>query len=148
MHDLHVDDDTFIRAPRELVYRRLTDVGSWPTWWRGCRTDRQPDTDGHETWLLRARRDRWRELRVHVQFHDFRHDTGLAMTLTGDVDGRAEFWMSEGYGGVTLHHLMTGTTTRRPTATLATYRWVLRRGMFGCKDATQTDVRTAIGMTP
>ena len=148
MHPLHVDDDVFVRAPRQLVYRRVTDVASWPAWWRGVTVERQPDRDGRETWFVEARRDRRRSLRLLVSLHAFRHDTGVAMALTGDVTGQAEFWIDARDGGVVLHHVLSGRTADRPLSTLATYRRVVRRGMFGLKDAVQTEVRTAIGLRP
>lgn len=148
MEPLHVDDDAFVRAPRPLVYRRLTDVGSWPSWWAGLTAVRLPDVDGRETWSLDARRDLLRSLRVTASLHSFRHETGFALQLAGDVTGRAEYWLEDVSGGVKVHHVLVGSTSRRLVPTLVTYRAVVRRGLFGLKDVVQTEVRTAVGLRP
>lgn len=148
MDALHVDDDAFVRAPRPLVYRRLTDVGSWPTWWSGLTARRLPDVDRRETWALEARRDVLRSLRVTASLHTFRHEVGFALRLAGDVQGQAEYWLEDVDGGVKVHHVLVGETSRRLVPTLVTYRAVVRRGLFGLKDAVQTEVRTAVGLRP
>lgn len=145
---LHVDDDAFVRAPAELVYRRLGDLAGWPTWWRGVRVQPMADAAGRETWAVEMARSRWHGLRVAVRPHTWRHDTGFTLALTGDVDGEAEFWLEPLEGGTVVHHLMTGRPAGRARPTLATYRTVVRRGLWGCKDALQTEVRTAMGLAP
>jgi hypothetical protein len=145
---LHVDDDGFVRAPAPLVYRRLTDVGSWPRWWRGCTVRPLPDPDGAETWAVTWRRDPVRGLRMGMQPHHYRHEHGFKLSITGDVAGEAEFWLEPTAGGTVVHHLLIATTTGRPVPTLVTYRAVLRRGLWGLKDGLQTEVRTAIGLHP
>jgi hypothetical protein len=145
---LHVDDAGFVRAPAPLVYRRLTDVGRWPTWWRGVRTTPMGDGTGREVWALELSRDRLRGLRVAAWPHGYRHETGFRLALTGDLEGESEFWLEPVDGGTVVHHLCAASATRAPARTLATYRVVARRGLWGLKDALQTEVRTAIGLAP
>jgi hypothetical protein len=47
-----------------------------------------------------------------------------------------------------VHHLLSAEATRRARPTLVIYRTVLRRGLWGLKDAVQTEVRTAVGLVP
>ena len=145
---LHVDDAAFVRAPAGLVYRRLTDIGRWPTWWRGVRVVAMADAAGRETWGVELGRSRWHGLRVAAQPHGWRHDVGFTLGLVGDVEGEAEFWLEQVPGGTVVHHLMTGRATGPAASTLRTYRTVVRRGLWGCKDALQTEVRTAVGLRP
>lgn len=145
---LHLDDDGFVRAPASLVYRRLTDVGRWPTWWRGVRTRPMADGSDREVWAVELARTPIHGLRVAAWPHTFRHDTGFKLSLTGDVVGEAEFWLEPTHGGTVVHHLLAGEATRAPRRTLVTWRTVVRRGLWGLKDAVQTEVRTAVGMAP
>lgn len=145
---LHVDDDGFVRAPAGLVYRRLTDIGRWPTWWQGVRTTPMDDGTGREVWALEFARDRFRGLRVAAWPHTYRHEAGFKLSLTGDLVGDAEFWLEPTHGGTVVHHLVVAEPTNRPRSTLATYRAVARRGLWGIKDAVQTEVRTAVGLQP
>ena len=145
---LHVDDDGFVRAPAGLVYRRLTDIGRWPTWWRGVRTTPMDDGTGREVWALELARDRFRGLRMAAWPHTYRHEVGFKLSLTGDLVGDAEFWLEPIAGGTVVHHLVVAEPTRRSRSTLATYRAVARRGLWGIKDAVQTEVRTAVGLQP
>lgn len=144
---LHVDDAGFVRAPAGLVYRRLTDIGRWPTWWPGVRTTAMADGAGRETWAVDLSVG-WRGLRVAVQPHTWRHDTGFTMTVTGDLDGRAEFWLEPAAGGTVVHHLLSAEAAGRARTALHLYRACLRRGLWGLKDAVQTEVRTAVGLAP
>lgn len=145
---LHLDDDGFVRAPAAVVYRRLTDVGRWPVWWRGVRTTPMADGSDREVWAVELARSRWRGLRVAAWPHTFRHDTGFSLTLTGDLVGEAEFWLEPGSGGTVVHHLLSAEPTGAAGSTLGIYRTVLRRGLWGLKDAVQTEVRTAVGLQP
>lgn len=145
---LHVDDDGFVRAPATLVYRRLTDIGRWSRWWPGVRTSRMSDGSDREVWALELAQHRWRALRVAAWPHTYRHETGFVLSLTGDLVGRAEFWLEPVAGGTTVHHVVAAEPTIDASAALRTYRSVLRRGLWGLKDALQTEVRTAMGMAP
>lgn len=147
---LHLDDAGYVRAPAALVYRRLTDLGRWPTWWPGVRTTPMADGTGREVWaveLLRVRAP-WRGLRVAAWPHTYRHEVGFKLALTGDLVGEAEFWLEPVGGGTVVHHLVTAEVTGPTRSTLATYRVVARRGLWGLKDAVQTEVRTAMGLRP
>lgn len=145
---LHVDDDAFVRAPAGLVYRRLTDVARWPTWWWGVQVQAMADDAGRETWAVQLARSRWQALRVAVRPHAYRHDVGFRLDLAGDVDGEAEFWLERVPGGTVVHHLASGRAAGSTRASLRTYRTVARRGLWGLKDALQTEVRTAVGLVP
>jgi hypothetical protein len=145
---LHVDDDVFVRAPAPLVYRRLTNVGGWPAWWRGLSLRALDDPDGAEVWALDVRRDPIRGLRLELRPHGWRHEHGFKVALAGDLAGDGEFWLERVAGGTVVHHLLSATAARAPVRTLTTYRAVLRRGLWGFKDRIQTEVRTAVGLVP
>lgn len=144
--ELHVDDDGFVRAPAPLVYRRLTDIGGYGDWWPGLRTTRLEGPD--ETWRLRLR-DGLIRIEVTAVPGAWRLDTGFVLTLSGDLEGRAEFWLERIGGGTTVHHLLVAETTRRrPLRTLRAYRRVLRRGLWAFKDLLQAEVRAEAGLHP
>lgn len=145
---LHVDDEAFVRAPAPLVYRRLTNIGRWPTWWRGLRVTAMADGAGRETWALELAPSRWRGLRVAAQPHTYRHDVGFQLALSGDLDGRAEFWLAPVEGGTVVHHLLAAEPAGSPRAALRLYRAAVRHGLWGFKDAVQAEVRTAVGLQP
>lgn len=145
---LHVDDDGYVRAPAPLVYRRLTDIARWPTWWRGVRASPMQDGTDREVWALELARDPVRGLRLAAWPHTFRHEVGFTMTLTGDLVGQCEFWLEPVMSGTVVHHLLSAEATGRARPALTTYRAVLRRGLWGLKDAVQTEVRTAVGLVP
>lgn len=148
MTAIHVDDAAYIRAPRPLVYRRLSDVARWPTWWIGLQAERLSAVNNIETWSLQAQRDIFRSLSLTLCLHTFRHDMGFAMQLAGDVSGTAEYWLEDQAGGTIVHHVLVGETSRPLVPTLTTYRAVVRRGLFGLKDVVQTEVRTAVRLLP
>lgn len=145
---LHVDDSAFVRAPAPLVYRRLTDIGRWPTWWRGLRAQPMADGSGRETWALELAPSRWRGLRVALQPHTYRHDVGFRMTVSGDLEGVAEFWLEPADGGTVVHHLLSADAAGSQRAALRLYRAAARHGLWGFKDAIQAEVRTAVGLEP
>lgn len=147
--DLHVDDDAFVRAPAALVYRRLTDVGGWPGWWPGLRATALSSPDAEERWALELRRSRRRAIRVAARPHQWRHDAGFRLDLSGDVVGWAEFWLEPGWSGTVVHHVAVATTdSPQPRKVLADYRAVLRRGLWALKDDLQGAVREVAGLTP
>ena len=147
--DLHVDDAAFVRAPAGLVYRRLTDVSRWPTWWPGTRVRPMPPEDGDETWGLELAGAPLRRLRLAARLHGWRHDQGFALALRGDLVGRAEFWLEPGHGGTVVHHVAVASTDRPRARTVeGDYRRALRRGTWGLKDALQLEARTSAGLPP
>lgn len=148
MMDLHVDDAGFVRAPAPLVYRRLTDIRRWPTWWPGCRIlDR--GVPGEERFLVELTPGIGRRLRVAATPGDWRHEHGFGLTLTGDLDGRAEFWLEHLPAGTVVHHLLVARTPRsRPQTVLRDHRRAIRRGLWGLKDALQVEARTSAGLQP
>lgn len=158
--DLFVDDDGFVRAPALKVYRRLTNVAAWPHWWPGVRVEQLPDperapetdievdSDGAEAWQLRWR-DRLLRIDLEAVVYGWRHETGFRMDLSGDVTGRAEFWLDPSFGGTVVHHVLVAQTDqRRPVRLLKGYRRVLRRGLWALKDHLQAEVRQDLELMP
>lgn len=153
--EIHADDAGFVRAPVRLTYPLLTDVGGWPAWWPGVRTARmgdvrRPGTDDlHERWAVELRLRRRRAMRLQVVPHTYRHDAGFVLDLSGDLDGRAEFWLETREDGTVVHHVLAATPRRgHPLRVLRAYRQVVRRGLWGCKDHLQSQVRREAGLTP
>lgn len=155
---VHIDDDGFVRAPAPLVYRRLTDVRAWPTWWPGVEVEARPSEHGpdadrgdppDEMVALSLAGAPGRRLRLTARLHRWRLDTGFALALRGDVDGHAEFWLEPGWGGTVVHHLVVAATGHsRPLAVHADYRRALRRGLWALKDLLELEVRTGVGLRP
>ncbi|MCC5947681.1 MAG: hypothetical protein JJT89_04420 [Nitriliruptoraceae bacterium] len=145
---LHVDDATFVRAPATLVYRALTDVRRWPTWWSGCRVQDR-GAPGEDRFVIEWT-GAWRRVhRVQATAGAWRHAHGFTLSLAGDLDGQLEFWLDASHAGTTVHHLLVATTTAtRPMTLLADHRRAARRGLWGVKDLVQLDVRASIGLDP
>ncbi|SRR6056297_2853709 len=146
---LHADDATFIRAPESLVYRRLTDLASWPSWWPGCDVAALPGPAGHQRFAVRLQAARGRRLACTLRPHGWRHDLGVVLSLAGDLDGRGEFWLDPRGGGTIVHHVLSVTSPLpRPHRVLESYREAVRSGMWGLKDLLQVEVRTSVGLVP
>jgi hypothetical protein len=145
---LFADDAGFVRAPVALVYRRLTHVGAWPSWWDGVRVRALPVVDGDEVWAIEFRGARARRVRVAARCHGWRFNGGFTQTLRGDLEGRSEFWLEPTHGGTVVHHVLVATSPlARPTSVLADHRRAVRRGLWGLKEALELEVRTAVGLT-
>jgi len=144
---IHVNDDGFVRAPVGLVYRRLTDIGRWSRWWSGVRVAALDDAAGAERWAVQVGTAR-RSLSLVVEPHSWRHDAGFALTVAGDLEGRGEFWLEPLAGGTVIHHVLSAEPRGTALVALRVYRQALRRGLWGFKDALQTEVRTAVGLQP
>lgn len=172
---LDIDDEAFVRAPRGLVYARLLDVSSYPSWWPGLRMELErpagptwdheartvgprppgalegrPPTPGETEFRFRLAGRRWwrRTVRLTARPYRFRPGKGLFYALSGDLDGIAEWWLEEGFGGTVVHHLTKADVQRGGARTADTYRRAVRRGTWGLKDAVQSDVRERIGLHP
>jgi hypothetical protein len=146
---LHADDATFIRAPESLVYRRITDLASWPSWWPGCEVAALRGGVDGERFAVRLEAGRGRRLACTVRPQGWRHDLGVVLALSGDLEGRGEFWLDPRGGGTVVHHVLSATTPiARPLGVLAAYRRAVRTGLWGLKDLLQVEVRTAVGLTP
>lgn len=148
--ELHVDDAGFVRAPAPLVYRRLTHIGAWPEWWRGCRVRAAaPSSGGDAVWSIELTGGRGRRLRHEARAHGWRHERGFLLALDGDLVGSAEFWLEPTHGGTVVHHLlMARTHVPRPARVLADHRLAIRRGLWDLKDVLQLEARTSIGLMP
>ncbi len=131
---LHVDDDGFVRAPAADVYRALSHVGAWPTWWPGTRV---AERSGKDQFRVLVGRGPGR-IRLDVRAHGWRHERGFHLAVAGDVTGDVEFWLEPGWGGTVVHHLATLDGGRRGLH--RRYRQWVRRGLWGVKDRTQQAV--------
>jgi hypothetical protein len=90
-----------------------------------------------------------RRLRLTARLHGWRHDEGFALALRGPITGHAEFWLQPGWGGTVVHHLVVARSDEsRPLVVHRDYRRVLRRGLWGLKDALELEVRTGAGAPP
>ena len=171
---LDIDDEAFVRGPRELVYERLVDISAYPEWWPGLHMEHerpagptwdhemrtasrlpgglegQPATPGEAEFRFRVsdRRPWRRSVRVTARPYRFRPGKGLFYALTGDLEGTTEWWLEEGHGGTVVHHLTKADVVRGSTWVADTYRRAVRRGTWGLKDAVQSEVRKRIGLHP
>ena len=146
---LHVDDAGFVRAPQPLVYRRLTDIASWPQWWHGLRVQPRPGQGDDTVWAIELSGSPLRRIRLLLRPYGWRHDAGVSLELRGDLVGRGEFWLEPAGGGTVVHHLAAVTTDQlRPQRVLADYRRGVRRGLWGIKDRVQVEARSSAGLRP
>lgn len=146
---LHVDDAGFVRAPQPLVYRRLTAIDAWPSWWAGLELQPRPPVGPDPVWAVRVATTRRRRLHLLLRPHGWRHDAGFRLELRGDVVGQAEFWLEATGGGTLVHHLATfRTELPAPLRVLSDYRRALRRGLWGIKDRVQVEARSSAGLLP
>ncbi len=146
---LYADDQAFVRAPEALLYRRLTHVAAWPSWWPRTVVAPAHRGPGDERWAVGLRTGWGRELRLVLRPHGYRHDLGFTLGLAGDLVGRSEFWLEPTHGGTVVHHLLVARTPlARPSRALEGYRSAVRRGLWGCKDAVQIEARSSGGLTP
>jgi len=147
---LHADDAIFVRAPEAMIYRRLTHIARWPSWWSGCAVEPLAAAGpGSERWAVSLRCGWARQLRLEVRPHSFRHDLGVALGLRGDLVGRNEFWLEPTHGGTVVHQLLVATTPLpRPLRVLEQQRRAVRRGLWGLKDVLQLEARSSAGLQP
>ena len=147
---LHADDAVFVRAPEAMIYRRLTHVAAWPTWWSGCTVEPLSTTSSErERWAVSLRSGHARWLRLALEPHSWRHDLGVVLALQGDLVGRSEFWLEPTHGGTVVHQLVVATTPLpHPLRVLEQYRRAVRRGAWGLKDVLQLEARSSVGLPP
>jgi hypothetical protein len=146
---LTADDAGFVRAPIELVYRRLTHIALWPTWWRGLRLEPRAPVGGEESWALELRGSVGRRLRLRATATGWRLHAGMVLRVAGDLDGTSEFWLESTRGGTVVHNVLLATTPLpRPDRVLEDHRRAIRRGLWGLKDALQVESRTSAGLLP
>src|SRR5690625_4802276 len=142
---LKIDDAGFVRAPIELVYRRVTHVGAWPQWWPGLHVRPLPPVDERERFSLGLHRGRLRLLRFCATFSGWRHEQAMLIELSGDLRGNAELWLEPLPGGTIVHHVASVSSDLRfARHTVVGYRRGVRRGLWGLKDALQLEMRTSI----
>lgn len=151
MAQIHVDDAAFVRSPVALVYRRLTDVTAWPEWWSGVRVsprEKPPaGADGEIDWFRLVMRHGLRRTSLVVGPHGWRHDAGFRLTVQGSWQGWMEWWLETLPRGTVVHHVALLEVPRRPAATLRRYRRCVRAGLWGFKDAVETDVRRVVELS-
>jgi hypothetical protein len=147
---LHVDDAGFVRAPVDLVYRRITDLGGWPDWWPGAvLRPLVPGPEDDQVWALELRGAPLRRLRLRINAHGWRFHAGFSLGLGGDLDGRWEIWLEPSHGGTVVHHVVVATAVApRPLRQLADLRRAIRAGLWGLKDTLQLEARTSAGLFP
>lgn len=144
-----IDDAGFVRAPAALVYRRLTDVGRWSSWWPGVAVRPLPPNGPAQRWAVGLAAGPAFHLRCALSLDGWRHEAGFHLDLAGDVVGRGEFWLEPHAGGTIVHHLVEATTPLlRPRRVSTGYRRAVRRGLWGLKDVLQLEARTSMGLTP
>jgi hypothetical protein len=151
---LAVDDAGFVRAPLDLVYRRVTDIRNWPSWWSGTEVRPLPSPAaerlaGDERWGMEVRAVPGLRLRLELTPLRWRHEAGFDWRLDGDLRGRGEFWLERAGGGTVVHHLLVAESTLRwPTRVHRGYRRAVRRGLWGLKDVLHLEARTSMGLVP
>jgi uncharacterized protein YndB with AHSA1/START domain len=147
--DVSIDDAGFVRAPVDLVYRRLTAIDRWPQWWQQTDVRVLPPSDGSQRWGVGLMTGPAFRLRYGLTVDRWRHEAGFSFRMDGDVSGRGEFWLEPVASGTVVHHLVVATTPlRRTRRVVGGYRRSVRRGLWGLKDALQLEARTSAGVTP
>lgn len=146
---LSVDDAGFVRAPRDLVYRRVTDLRNWPSWWPGTRVRPLPSVGPDERWGIEVGAAPGLRLRLGLTPVRWRHEAGFEFLLDGDLAGRGEFWLEDAGSGTVVHHLLVAESRSRwPARAHRGYRRAVRRGLWGLKDVLQLEARTCVGLLP
>lgn len=129
-------------APSAVVYRLLTDIDAWGTWWPDLRVMPAGEPDAHDLRVGRGSR----AVRVRVEAHGWRHDVGVRLRLSGDLEGEAEWWLDPLPHGVVVH-LRTAARARSRRAA-RTWRRAARQGLTASTDRAELAVRLALGRTP
>jgi hypothetical protein len=145
-----VTDAHLVRAPVGLVYRALTDIDGWSTWWTGCRTSAReaPDAgagslgDHHAVTLTSGRR----HLGLRVVAHGWRHDAGFLLDVRGDAQLQGEWWLAHDRAGAVVHHVTRELDGRMLGA--ERYRRAVAAGMQALKDRLELAVAVATGRVP
>lgn len=155
------EDSVLVRAPVGLVYRAVTDVAAWPTWWPALavapagRTQGAPDAVADDP--ADGAIDRWRLVigrppgrsRLSAAASGWRHDVGFRLALDGDLVGGAEWWLEPSRGATLVHHVLDleaigGRDLRR----IARLRRALRRGLWGLQGRCEAAVLLALAAAP
>lgn len=141
-----------VRAPAGLVYRTLTDVDAWSTWWPGCRTRRsaaaEPGAtpgaaDVHDL-VLRGRGGRGLTmLRGRLKVHGWRHDEGVRAVLRAGGVVQLEWWLAAAPGGTVVHLLVDAAGPRSGRAVRS-----FGDGLQALKDQLELAVAVADGRVP
>lgn len=144
-------DAHLVRAPVGIVYRTLTAVDGWPSWWPGCTTS-VPDVSGTDAGTLDGEphavvlRSGRRRLRLEVTAHGWRHDAGFLLDVTGDAELQGEWWLAPDPAGAIVHHVVRDRGGRMLGA--GPYRRAVSDGMQALKDRLELTVAIATGRVP
>lgn len=154
--DVSINDAGFVRAPVDLVCRRIGEVDGWSSWWPGMMIRPLPSGAHHERatvrdarWGISVRLGPASIIRFGLAVARRRPGAGVDFVVDGDLHGRGEFWVETMSGGTVVHHLMNATTPLRwPVRVQRGYRRSVRRALWGLKDTLHLEVRTSMGVEP
>lgn len=124
-----------MRAEPPAIIEALTRVSVDASWWPGARAR------GEYGWVeLDLVAGPLERIRFRADVGPVRPGEGFGWAFTaGPMTGRAEWWLEAVSGGTSVHHLLDADAGRSGIAGPRTihrrYRWALRRGMNGLKDA-------------
>lgn len=131
------NDDVFIDAPPSAVHRALLQAGAGAAWWDGAVIR----ADGTAL-VVRARVARIRPRTCfRATVGTVRPDEGFTWHVDGaEVRGTAEWWLEPFKAGTIVHHVFDAERAgwRRLATSVKRYRWAIRRGMLGLKDALES----------
>lgn len=141
--DVEAWDEVFIRCRRDTVNAVVCDIAGWSTWWPGC--DVTPlGGDRFEVHLrpppripavasLTRRGAARQELVITVDRIRPR-DKGVELSISGDLEGTAEWFHLDGTDGVVVNHLIRGRLTHgNARRWLVAHRAAVRAGMTDLK---------------
>lgn len=130
--DIEVWDTTFIRARRAEVHPVLADPGTYGGWWPGAVSQGTP---ARARIVLRPPTLLGRRQRLVMEVTKNRRDLGVDFLVSGDLDGRGEwFYLDEPSGVVVNYVLRARVPDRRWRATLRDHRAAVRSALEALKD--------------
>lgn len=126
-------DELFIRSPQRLVQEALLHVHEDHRWWP------EAGADGGYGWVALdiPTGARGRRVRFRASIADAREWEGFRWVFEdGAIAGTGEFWFEAYRDGTIVHHYLQGATVAAPVARqIRDYRWAIRIGLNGLKDA-------------
>ena len=138
-------DEVFIRAPQQVIARRLLDLSTDASWWPGVRTR---GVYGYVVIDAPAGRMLSRA-RFGATISPVREWDGFTWTINdGEIVGRAEWWLEAFKDGTIVHYYLDvergpAGKAHRLAASARRHRWAIRRGLNALKD----DLEAAVGVT-